>query len=103
LLPFVDENRLRKALEPLYKELTPAEIARNIRGSDRLYIGCNHPKYSALRAISIQEEKEEGFLIDGVKGTLGRSQTCVKVVSTSFGLDVHMLKVISFEETFRLL
>ncbi|XP_045537994.1 5'-3' exoribonuclease 2 homolog [Papilio machaon] len=51
LLPFVDENRLFKALEPYYKDLSQAEIQRNIRGHDRLYVSPSHPSYGALVAL----------------------------------------------------
>ena len=42
LLPFVDETRLKSALNPLRQKLTPAEIERNVRGDDRLYIRESH-------------------------------------------------------------
>ena len=42
LLPFVDEVRLKAALNPLKDQLTPAEIERNVRGDDRLYIREGH-------------------------------------------------------------
>ncbi|KAM9316010.1 5'-3' exoribonuclease 2 [Gastrophryne carolinensis] len=43
LLPFVDERRLRAALEEVYPDLTPDEIRRNSLGGDHIFVGGNHP------------------------------------------------------------
>ncbi|KAM4772542.1 5'-3' exoribonuclease 2 [Rhinophrynus dorsalis] len=43
LLPFVDERRLRAALEEVYPDLTSDEIRRNSLGGDHLFVGRNHP------------------------------------------------------------
>ncbi|XP_069810964.1 5'-3' exoribonuclease 2 [Dendropsophus ebraccatus] len=43
LLPFVDERRLRAALEEVYPDLTPDEIRRNSLGGDHLFVGKHHP------------------------------------------------------------
>ncbi|CAK1547505.1 unnamed protein product [Leptosia nina] len=51
LLPFVDETRLFKALEPYYKDLTQAEIQRNIRGHDRLYVSTGNKSYEFLLGL----------------------------------------------------
>ncbi|XP_050663999.1 5'-3' exoribonuclease 2 homolog [Leptidea sinapis] len=51
LLPFVDETRLFKALEPYYKELTQAEVKRNIRGNDRLYVSTGNQSYEFLLGL----------------------------------------------------
>jgi len=51
LLPFVEEVRLKAALQPLYSQLTEAEIQRNIRGDDRLFVREGHPGYNLLRTI----------------------------------------------------
>ncbi|XP_071544805.1 5'-3' exoribonuclease 2 homolog isoform X2 [Panulirus ornatus] len=48
LLPFVDEKRLKKALESVYPLLTPEEVRRNKRGDDRLYVSIKHEAYSQL-------------------------------------------------------
>ena len=42
LLPFVDEIRLKAACNPLREKLTAAEIARNVRGDDRMYVREGH-------------------------------------------------------------
>nr|KAI8740342.1 5'-3' exoribonuclease 2 [Biomphalaria glabrata] len=51
LLPFVDETRLRKALESVYPDLTPAESKRNTKGNDRLFIGASHPAFDFLEGL----------------------------------------------------
>ncbi|XP_041419786.1 5'-3' exoribonuclease 2 isoform X1 [Xenopus laevis] len=43
LLPFVDERRLRSALQEVYPDLTPDEIRRNSLGEDHIFVGENHP------------------------------------------------------------
>ncbi|XP_067999340.1 5'-3' exoribonuclease 2 isoform X1 [Melanerpes formicivorus] len=43
LLPFVDERRLRAALEEVYHDLTPEESRRNSLGGDVLFVGKHHP------------------------------------------------------------
>ena len=45
LLPFVDEIRLKAACSgnpDMREKLTPAEIARNVRGDDRMYVREGH-------------------------------------------------------------
>ncbi|KAM4042735.1 5'-3' exoribonuclease 2 [Anomaloglossus baeobatrachus] len=42
LLPFVDERRLRAALEEVYPDLTPDEKRRNSLGGDHLFVGKHH-------------------------------------------------------------
>ena len=51
LLPFVDEVRLKRALESVYPLLTAEEKRRNMRGDDRLYVRENHRGFNLLRAI----------------------------------------------------
>lgn len=82
LLPFVDEKRLFKALEPYYKKLTPAEIKRNIRGDDRLYVSHQNSGYDLLKNLYIQKvdvEAECAVSIDGMQGTVLLSDVCVEV------------------------
>lgn len=50
-MPFVDENRLLKAVTPYYKQLTAAEKKRNIRGDDKVYIGIGNKGYTFLKGI----------------------------------------------------
>ena len=49
LLPFVDEVRLKRALESVYPLLTAEEKRRNMRGDDRLYVRENHRGFNLLR------------------------------------------------------
>ncbi|KAB0406222.1 hypothetical protein E2I00_018434 [Balaenoptera physalus] len=48
LLPFVDERRLRAALEEVYPDLTPEENRRNSLGGDVLFVGKHHPLHDFL-------------------------------------------------------
>ncbi|XP_066939029.1 5'-3' exoribonuclease 2 homolog isoform X2 [Macrobrachium rosenbergii] len=48
LLPFVDEVRLKRALEEVYPLLTDEETRRNKRGDARLYVSCKHSAYTQL-------------------------------------------------------
>lgn len=80
LLPFVDETRLFKALEPYYEKLTPAEIKRNIRGDDKLYVSTGNSGYEYVKELynkNIDKEAEAAILIDGMKGTVLLSDDCI--------------------------
>ncbi|XP_045502454.1 5'-3' exoribonuclease 2 homolog [Colias croceus] len=78
LLPFVDEARLFKALEPYYKDLTQAEIQRNIRGHDRLYVCTGNTSYDFLLGLYqaagadlqklVDEEQAYPYRSEGVRG-----------------------------------
>nr|KAF6472906.1 5'-3' exoribonuclease 2 [Molossus molossus] len=48
LLPFVDERRLRAALEEVYPDLTPEETRRNSLGGDVLFVGKYHPLHDFI-------------------------------------------------------
>ena len=48
LLPFIDEERLLSAMEPLYSELTEEEQARNEMGHDLLFVGPENALYESL-------------------------------------------------------
>ncbi|XP_064112535.1 5'-3' exoribonuclease 2 homolog [Macrobrachium nipponense] len=48
LLPFVDEVRLKRALEEVYPLLSDEEIRRNKRGDARMYVSCKHAAYTQL-------------------------------------------------------
>lgn len=80
LLPFVNEKRLFKALEPYYKDLSPEEIKRNIRGDDRLYISSNHGNYDFLKGLyeqNVSDNEETAILMDGMKGTVLLANECI--------------------------
>ncbi|MEJ1278855.1 5'-3' exoribonuclease 2 [Cricetulus griseus] len=48
LLPFVDERRLRAALEEVYPDLTPEENRRNSLGGDVMFVGKLHPLHDFI-------------------------------------------------------
>ncbi|CAH0728655.1 unnamed protein product, partial [Brenthis ino] len=89
LLPFVDEARLFKALEPYYKDLTQAEIQRNIKGHDRLYVAPANKSYEFLQALYqeagadlrklIENEQRYPFRCEGVRGDvmLSADNVCI--------------------------
>lgn len=71
LLPFVDEQRLFKAVDPYRHELTLEEQKRNKLGDDRLYVGIGCPDYQLLKKFVETEndfEREFPILIDGMQG-----------------------------------
>jgi 5'-3' exoribonuclease 2 len=71
LLPFVDEKRLFKAVEPYRKELTLEEQKRNKLGDDRLYVGTGCTEYQFLKKLTENEsdaDKEIPITIDGMQG-----------------------------------
>ncbi|RCN29866.1 phage uncharacterized protein [Ancylostoma caninum] len=51
LLPFVDEDRLLKALEAVEDTLTDEERARNTTGPNRIFIGRNHPAFDFFQEL----------------------------------------------------
>ncbi|XP_030745155.1 5'-3' exoribonuclease 2 homolog [Sitophilus oryzae] len=81
LLPFVDETRLFKALEPYYGQLTDAERKRNIRGDDRLYVSFQNESYDLLSGMyntKVDMNMESAVLIAGMKGTVLLSEECLQ-------------------------
>ncbi|TGZ60609.1 hypothetical protein CRM22_008424 [Opisthorchis felineus] len=58
LLPFVDEVRLLKALDERRHLLSDEEVARNVRGPDRLFCRDTHPLASALEALYSKNETD---------------------------------------------
>ncbi|KAF3421262.1 hypothetical protein E2986_08086 [Frieseomelitta varia] len=80
LLPFVDEKRLFKALEPYYDCLTDAEKKRNVRGDDRLYVGLGNSNYNFIKELYISHVRfdiETSISIDGMRGTVLLAEDCV--------------------------
>ncbi|XP_058807467.1 5'-3' exoribonuclease 2 homolog [Phymastichus coffea] len=85
LLPFVEEDRLFKALEPYYDLLTPAEKRRNVRGDDRLYVGPDNKGYQFLQGLyenKIGYDNEVEICIDGMRGTVLLAHDCVGIGAT---------------------
>ncbi|XP_056639488.1 5'-3' exoribonuclease 2 homolog [Diorhabda sublineata] len=82
LLPFVDETRLFKALEPYYKKLSPAEIKRNIRGDDKLYVSPKNKGYDVMINLykqKVDENAECAISIDGMRGTVLISEINISI------------------------
>ncbi|XP_015439887.1 PREDICTED: 5'-3' exoribonuclease 2 homolog [Dufourea novaeangliae] len=80
LLPFVDEGRLFKALEPYYECLTEAEKKRNVRGDDRLYVGLGNSNYNFTKGLyenNVGFDVETPICIDGMRGTVLVAEDCV--------------------------
>ncbi|KAF5308626.1 hypothetical protein FQR65_LT18023 [Abscondita terminalis] len=79
LLPFVDEDRLLRAVAPKYDKLTAEERQRNVRGDDRLYIGCHGNGYDFIKDLNKSRnfEIEAPFLYGGIKGTVLLAKDCV--------------------------
>ncbi|XP_014299681.1 5'-3' exoribonuclease 2 homolog [Microplitis demolitor] len=80
LLPFVDEVRLFKALEPYYECLTEAEKKRNVKGDDRLYIGPGNSGYDLIKGLyknKVDFNTETEISIDGMRGTVLLAEDCV--------------------------
>ncbi|XP_011311873.1 5'-3' exoribonuclease 2 homolog [Fopius arisanus] len=80
LLPFVDETRLFKALEPYYEVLTEAEKKRNVRGDDRLYVGPGNSGYNFIKGLynnGVDQDAETEISIDGMRGTVLLAEDCV--------------------------
>ncbi|KAG7460630.1 hypothetical protein MATL_G00200770 [Megalops atlanticus] len=74
LLPFVDERRLRAALERVYPDLAPEEVKRNSLGSDVLFVGKSHPLCDFIQEL-YKSGTGEGTemppeLCHGIQGTL---------------------------------
>lgn len=61
LLPFVDEVRLLKVLDSRRHLLTEEELARNIRGPDRLFCRATHPLATLLESLYENNEKKKSI------------------------------------------
>lgn len=74
LLPFVDENRLFKALEPYYGMLTEQEVKRNKRGDCRLYISRGNKAFklfaSHYKNKTFTTTPEIPIEMDGMRGVI---------------------------------
>ncbi|XP_072390493.1 5'-3' exoribonuclease 2 homolog [Diabrotica undecimpunctata] len=82
LLPFVEETRLFKALEPYYKKLSPAEIKRNIRGDDKLYVNPKNKAFDTMSGLynqKVDTDAECAVSFDGMRGTILISEINVVV------------------------
>ena len=59
LLPFVDADRLVKAMSGRYCRLSSEEIARNVEGNDLLFLSKNKALCQALYALLQTESRVE--------------------------------------------
>lgn len=60
----------------------PAEIKRNIRGDDRLYVCDKNSCYKMLCGLyqqKVDQEAECAVAVDGMRGTVLISEICVKL------------------------
>ncbi|KAJ9576834.1 hypothetical protein L9F63_006608, partial [Diploptera punctata] len=79
LLPFVEEKRLFKALEPYYELLTAEEKKRNVRGDDRLYVTLKNSGFKFVKGLyenKIDRNEEVDIMIDGMRGTVLLADDC---------------------------
>ncbi|XP_069788479.1 5'-3' exoribonuclease 2 isoform X1 [Narcine bancroftii] len=81
LLPFVDERRLRAALEKVYADLTLDEIRRNSLGSDVIFVGKHHKVFDFI--VELQNSEAQGVemppeLCHGIKGLLTLKNDLIK-------------------------
>uniref|UniRef100_A0A4W3JRJ3 5'-3' exoribonuclease n=1 Tax=Callorhinchus milii TaxID=7868 RepID=A0A4W3JRJ3_CALMI len=58
LLPFVDERRLRGALEKVYPDLTSDETRRNSLGSDILFVANSHKLFDFIVEMQKNDSQE---------------------------------------------
>lgn len=77
LLPFVDEVRLYKALDPMRDKLTDAERKRNSLGGNRLSVGPDCDGFETLSRIA-ESKDEEQFVIERISGTIKACDENVK-------------------------
>ncbi|XP_043483313.1 5'-3' exoribonuclease 2 homolog [Leptopilina heterotoma] len=80
LLPFVEEQRLFKALEPYYECLTEAEKRRNVRGDDRLYVEPSNSQFNFIKGLytnQVKRDEEVEVSIDGMRGAVLLADDCV--------------------------
>ncbi|XP_055494953.1 5'-3' exoribonuclease 2 isoform X1 [Leucoraja erinacea] len=81
LLPFVDERRLRAALEKVYPDLAADETRRNSLGSDVIFVGKHHKVFDFI--AELQNGDAEGVemppeLCHGIKGLLTLASDVIK-------------------------
>ncbi|XP_067098096.1 5'-3' exoribonuclease 2 isoform X1 [Osmerus mordax] len=74
LLPFVDERRLRAALDDVYPDLSSEEEKRNSLGSDVLFVGKSHALCDFIQELYLtkchQGTEMPAELCHGIQGTL---------------------------------
>eukprot|EP00062_Callorhinchus_milii_P013210 gi/632961044/ref/XP_007896536.1/ PREDICTED: 5'-3' exoribonuclease 2 isoform X1 [Callorhinchus milii] len=81
LLPFVDERRLRGALEKVYPDLTSDETRRNSLGSDILFVANSHKLFDFIVEMQKNDSQELQLppeLCHGIGGLLTSESDAVK-------------------------
>ena len=78
LLPFIDEERLLKAMAERYPSLPAEEAARNGVGEDVLILSDKHPLYQVLIDSFYSKRQSSSTLKLNVKTSLGLSGTVKK-------------------------
>ena len=78
LLPFIDEERLLKAMAERYPSLPAEEAARNGVGEDVLILSDKHPLYQVLTDSFYSKRQSSSTLKLNVKTSLGLSGTVKK-------------------------
>ncbi|EDW66477.2 5'-3' exoribonuclease 2 homolog isoform X1 [Drosophila virilis] len=76
LLPFVDENRLFKALIPLHSHLTDEEVKRNKRGENNLYVSKFSPHFKTVQKLyqpAYKSQLDCPISFNGMCGTISIS------------------------------
>lgn len=68
-------------MEPYYCKLTEAEIKRNIRGDDRLYVSNKNSGYDTLKSLyqhDVDPNTECAIAFEGLSGTVLLAEECVE-------------------------
>ncbi|KAJ3299171.1 5'-3' exoribonuclease 2 [Borealophlyctis nickersoniae] len=64
LLPFIDQDRLLKAIHPLYPKMTEDEVARNTKGDEILVVGGTHTLFEQFCRLFGKKALKEPVPID---------------------------------------
>uniref|UniRef100_A0A4W3K1X8 5'-3' exoribonuclease n=1 Tax=Callorhinchus milii TaxID=7868 RepID=A0A4W3K1X8_CALMI len=85
LLPFVDERRLRGALEKVYPDLTSDETRRNSLGSDILFVANSHKLFDFIVEMQKNDSQELQLppeLCHGIGGLLTSETRLMQIYSS---------------------
>ncbi|KAJ3154609.1 5'-3' exoribonuclease 2 [Geranomyces variabilis] len=64
ILPFIDEKRLKDALDTKYDQLTEEEVKRNSLGDEILIVGGVNPLYESFCALFGRQDEQKAIPID---------------------------------------
>ncbi|EFX65022.1 hypothetical protein DAPPUDRAFT_265351 [Daphnia pulex] len=85
LLPFVDEQRLQKAIGPLLDDLTEDEKQRNTFGENQYFVSRHHQGYDFLRSaaeVASHGNASHTFIPERLPGKVFLSRHCVEAGCT---------------------